>query len=488
LYTGTKIAMEYLPPIGTNTWGHGVLWVGDGRQAYFDRDDGRRLGMASTAAAAPVSVFTVPNRSGDPLTNCYLYGGGRTNATISVRVFDDDGNALAGVPAGNLTLRTTFGGLRTCDEGAIADGPTNSMGITTFTRPVAGGHHSLPSAGERTRVHIDGRGTPQLFNMGFNSPDANGDLQVGLADIPPFAAAYYGAYDYAFDFRWDGALNLADVALLAGAVGATCPPVVAASAGDVALGTLGIYFDEAASKQALDIAAGELFEAHLVVTGPAAAQDVRGWQCELSLSDNLVVREYVYPVESVNVLTPPSFLVGTAAPCPVAAGGGARLLTLRLQALDDRPAHIYLNRSAGDSGDIEAPLVALGADAEVGALERPNGGAPGVAVASINDPAAGRGAAAAGANRLELTCAPNPFNPVTEITWRLPAAGPVVLAVYDAAGRRVALLASGHHEAGEHTFRWTGRDESGREVGSGVYFSRLETAAGTLIDKMILLR
>jgi len=488
LFTGSDLAMDYVPPTGSNAWAHGVAWVGGaGPVAYFDRDDGRRLGTASIATGSAVSVFTVPDRGGDPLTNCYLYGGARANATITLRVTDELGNVLAGVPAENLALRTTLGGLQACVDGAIADGPTNASGITTFTRPVAGGNHSQPGAGERTRVYIDGVATSQVFNMAFNSPDVNGDLAVSLADIPPFAAAYFGAYDYAFDFRWDGDVNLSDVALLAGAVGASCPPAAAVAADEVALGTLGVYFDEAARQRSLNVAAGEEFEAYLLVTGPAAGQDVRGWQCELSLSDNLVVREYAYPVESVNVLTPPRFLVGTAAPCPM-GGGGVKLLTLRLQALDDRPAWIHLNRAAGDSPDVPLPLVALGAEARLAALERPGGGAPGAAVASLNDPAAGRGPAAAGAGRLELACAPNPFNPITEITCRLPAAGPVVLAVYDAAGRRVALLASGHHEAGEHTFRWTGRDESGREVGSGVYFSRLETQSGTLIDKMVLLR
>lgn len=488
LFTGRSLALDYIPPTGSNAWAHGAVWIGGaGWEAYFDRDDGRRLGTPSIATGSAVSVYTVPDRGGDPLSNCYLYGGARANAVISVRVTDELGNVLSGVPAENLALRTTLGGLLTCVDGAIADGPTNGSGITTFTLPVAGGNHSRPSAGERTRVYVDGVAMSPSFNVGFNSPDANGDLQVSLADIPPFATAYFGAYDYAFDFRWDGDVNLSDVALLAGAVGATCPAGAAAAADDLALGTLGIYFDEAGSKRSLDVAPGEVFEAHLLVTGAAAAQDVRGWQCELSLSDNLLVREYVYPVDSINLLMAPRFLVGTAAPCP-AAGGGVELLTLRLQVLDDRPAHIHLNRDAEESLAVPLPLVALGAESRLAALERPEGGAPGVAVARINDPSDGRGANVAGANRLELSCAPNPFNPVTEITCRLPSAGPVVLGVYDTAGRRLALLASGHHEAGEHTFRWTGRDESGREVGSGVYFSRLETAAGTLIDKMVLLR
>lgn len=488
LLTGSRMALEYLPPTGLNAWAHGVVWVGGGTEAWFDVDQGRRLGTSSIATGSPVSVFTVPDRSGDPLTNCYLYGGTRTNATITVRVTDDDGNLLGGVPAENLTLRTTLGGLRTCTDGAVADGPTNSAGITTFTRPVAGGYHSRPSVGERTRVYVDGVAAPQIFNMAFNSPDVNGDLQVSLVDVPPFAAAYYGAYDYAFDYRWDGALNISDVALFAGAVGASCPPATAFATSDLALGTMGVYFDEGASRQSLNVAPQEEFEAYLMVTGPAAGQEVRGWQCELSLSDNLLVRDYVYATESINLLTPPRFMVGTAAPCPATGNGGVRLLTLRLQVLDDRPAYIHLNRSAGDSRDSQLPMVALGTEAGLGVLDRPNGRSSAEAVASINDPSTGRGATSPGADRLELTCSPNPFNPTTEIACRLPAAGEVVLAVYDAAGRRVALIARGHLEAGEHTFRWTGRDDAGREVGSGVYFSHLETGTGTLINKMVLLR
>lgn len=488
LFTGSRMALEYLPPTGLNSWAHGVVWLSSGSVAWFDVDQGRRLGTASIANGAPVSVFTVPDRSGDPLTNCYLYGGARTNAAITVLVTDENGNALGGVPAENLTLRTTLGGLLTCTDGAVANGPTNASGITTFTLPVAGGFHSRPSAGERTRVHVDGAATPQSFNMAFNSPDANGDLQVSLVDVPPFASAYFGAYDYAFDYRWDGTLNISDVALFAGAVGATCPPAATVAAGDLALGTLGVYFDEDARLRTLDVAPREEFEAYLLVTGPAAGQEVRGWQCELSLSDNLVVRDYAYATESINLLTPPRFMVGTAAPCPRTGNGSVRLLTLRLQVLDDRPAFILLNHTADGSGEVPLPLVVLGASAELGVLDRPQGSAATEAVASINDPAAGRRATNAGTARLELVNSPNPFNPATEITCRLPAAGPVVLAVYDAAGRRVALLADGHLEAGEHTFRWLGRDEAGREAGSGVYFSRLETATEKLINKMVLLR
>ncbi len=83
---------------------------------------------------------------------------------------------------------------------------------------------------------------------------------------------------------------------------------------------------------------------------------------------------------------------------------------------------------------------------------------------------------------------PNPFNPVTTIAFALPEAGPARLAVYDVSGRLVAVLAEGVHEAGEHEAVWNGRDTAGRQLGSGVYFVRLETAGSVSTRKMVMVK
>ncbi len=83
---------------------------------------------------------------------------------------------------------------------------------------------------------------------------------------------------------------------------------------------------------------------------------------------------------------------------------------------------------------------------------------------------------------------PNPFNPTATIGYALPADGPVHLAVYDVRGRRVKVLASGEHEAGSYTTTWQGRNERGVEVGSGVYFLRLEAAGEVSTRKMVLVK
>jgi hypothetical protein len=92
-----------------------------------------------------------------------------------------------------------------------------------------------------------------------------------------------------------------------------------------------------------------------------------------------------------------------------------------------------------------------------------------------------------GAQLLEPN-APNPFNPSTTIHYTIPADGPVRLAVYDLSGRLVHRLVDGPQLAGRHAAEWDGRDASGRSLGSGVFFYRLETGAVTETRKMTMVK
>ncbi len=83
---------------------------------------------------------------------------------------------------------------------------------------------------------------------------------------------------------------------------------------------------------------------------------------------------------------------------------------------------------------------------------------------------------------------PNPFNPSTTIAFELPRAGNAKLEVFDVKGRRVRVLADGHHAAGAHSVVWDGRGANGAEAASGSYFYRLTTDGGSLNGKMLLLK
>ena len=84
--------------------------------------------------------------------------------------------------------------------------------------------------------------------------------------------------------------------------------------------------------------------------------------------------------------------------------------------------------------------------------------------------------------------APNPFNPMTHVLFSLAQPGRVQVAVYDLSGRRVALVADENYSAGDQDVLWTGRDDDGRAVASGVYFVRVEGAGLSVSLRAVLLR
>lgn len=83
---------------------------------------------------------------------------------------------------------------------------------------------------------------------------------------------------------------------------------------------------------------------------------------------------------------------------------------------------------------------------------------------------------------------PNPFNPVVTIPFELSLSGLVQIAVYDAAGRRAAVIADGIYPEGFHRAVWRGAGKDGRALPSGTYFVRLRTGEETARGKVILLR
>ena len=83
---------------------------------------------------------------------------------------------------------------------------------------------------------------------------------------------------------------------------------------------------------------------------------------------------------------------------------------------------------------------------------------------------------------------PNPFNPVTELQLRVSQTGPVEVAVYDLAGRRVATLANQVYSAGSHTVQWRGVDDAGQGVASGVYLARATGLGEVITRRMVLIK
>ena len=87
---------------------------------------------------------------------------------------------------------------------------------------------------------------------------------------------------------------------------------------------------------------------------------------------------------------------------------------------------------------------------------------------------------------IAVRTAPNPFHARTDVHFALTQAGPLRLAVFDAAGRWRRTLYDGHSAAGEHMLAWDGRDAAQRALASGVYFLRLESGGRQTTARVVI--
>ncbi len=83
---------------------------------------------------------------------------------------------------------------------------------------------------------------------------------------------------------------------------------------------------------------------------------------------------------------------------------------------------------------------------------------------------------------------PNPVAGATLFRFRLPQAGKARIVITDASGRLVRHLAAASYPAGDSQVSWDGRGRDRRRLPAGVYFARLETAAGHRVRQVALTR
>jgi hypothetical protein len=83
---------------------------------------------------------------------------------------------------------------------------------------------------------------------------------------------------------------------------------------------------------------------------------------------------------------------------------------------------------------------------------------------------------------------PNPFNPTTTITYHVPRPTKVTLRIFDIRGQLVRTLVDGVQGHGQNSVVWDGRNNTGQQVASGVYLSRLNAGGISQTRKMMLMK
>ena len=90
---------------------------------------------------------------------------------------------------------------------------------------------------------------------------------------------------------------------------------------------------------------------------------------------------------------------------------------------------------------------------------------------------------------LSLTAAGgNPFRERATFRYGLPVDSEVSILVYDVNGRQVHDARMGRVPAGWHEYRLDGKDDTGRRLGTGTYFLRLQAGVDTRVLKFVMLR
>jgi PKD repeat protein len=86
-------------------------------------------------------------------------------------------------------------------------------------------------------------------------------------------------------------------------------------------------------------------------------------------------------------------------------------------------------------------------------------------------------------------CFPNPFNPSTTIRYDLKEPAFIEIQILNNKGQMVKDLVEEDQPAGQYSIRWSGRDEYGNKVSSGVYFYKMNVNGKVLpVKKGILLK
>jgi len=83
---------------------------------------------------------------------------------------------------------------------------------------------------------------------------------------------------------------------------------------------------------------------------------------------------------------------------------------------------------------------------------------------------------------------PNPFNPITKMDYTLPKRSRVIISIYNVLGQEIVNLVNEEQDFGYHSITWNGTDQLGRQMASGVYFTRMVSETFSQTKKMLLLK
>ncbi len=91
--------------------------------------------------------------------------------------------------------------------------------------------------------------------------------------------------------------------------------------------------------------------------------------------------------------------------------------------------------------------------------------------------------------KVSMQIYPNPFNPETTISFSIPEESKIEIVIYNLKGQKVKQLVNDKLAEGQHSIIWNSKDETDKNVASGIYFYKLSVNGKTeAVKKCILLK
>jgi hypothetical protein len=185
---------------------------------------------ATTAATEKVSVYTLPDASGNRIDACQRISDAvPQDATITVTLLDGQATPapVFNYPFEDIWLETSLGGLVKCPGGTTADFNTNINGVTIFAAAVFA-YNTTNGTTERCQVYVNGSPLTSAgsdMDIQFNSADMDLTGIVDISDLIYFVPhiALGAPYFYGADFYYDGTVDISDLVFFAQGIGAACP-------------------------------------------------------------------------------------------------------------------------------------------------------------------------------------------------------------------------------------------------------------------------
>ena len=309
-------------------------------------------------------------------------------------------------------------------------------------------------------------------------PSQGGDLEVNFEDFIAFAASFNSQkgdanYKPQADVNDDGTVDFSDFVTLAASYGRTAA-VPAGSKLAIASQRLGVNAD---TEMTLDLASEKVLvgEEISVTVSMANAKQLNGFGLELTYDADKF--EFVSAVPAADDLLKsqgdetPLFknwpkegrvsVVNAIIDAGSVSGEGA-LVTFTFKVLREFTENARFEIASGvvfDPEQLSNPVVSLGA----------------LDIQSTPTEFA-----------LHQNY-PNPFNPQTNIPYDLAEAGDVVLRIYNLLGQEVRTLVRERQAAGRYNVQWSGVDDRGVSVSSGIYFYQVSVAGKFQDAKRLML-